>query len=424
MSYIGSSAAPLPVAFSGPQSEGFDGGTATFTLSRSVAKVTDIEVVINNVPQSPYDGSYSVSGSTLTTSETVSAGTKNVIVKYRDVSLGSLTPLNGSISKAKVDVANLDGTGAAQMPVGSTAQRPSMPLAGHYRMNSTTGEPEWYDVTAARWQPFRATVYDTEYLVVAGGGGTSGGSSEPAGGGGAGGMLTGTLSIPAGSVFTITVGAGGAGIVGNTPASNGANSVLSRLGYSDIAAIGGGRGGNGSGGAGNSGGSGGGSSGWSGPAGGSGTAGQGNNGGAGGAFGSGGGYASGGGGGKSAAGVAAASNKGGDGGAGMAWPTGSSNYYAGGGGGGTLYTGSTGIGGIGGGGNGCASALQSSGNSGTANTGGGGGAANGLSGVGGSGGSGTVIIRYFGTPRGNGGTITQTGGYTYHTFTSSGTFTA
>jgi hypothetical protein len=35
-----------------------------------------------------------------------------------------------------------------------------------------------------------------------------------------------------------------------------------------------------------------------------------------------------------------------------------------------------------------------------------------------------VIIRYPGARRGLGGTITSAGGYTIHTFTSSGTFTA
>jgi hypothetical protein len=35
-----------------------------------------------------------------------------------------------------------------------------------------------------------------------------------------------------------------------------------------------------------------------------------------------------------------------------------------------------------------------------------------------------VIVRYAGTPVATGGTITQSGGYTYHAFTSSGTFTA
>jgi hypothetical protein len=42
----------------------------------------------------------------------------------------------------------------------------------------------------------------------------------------------------------------------------------------------------------------------------------------------------------------------------------------------------------------------------------------------GSGGSGIVIVRYAGAQRGTGGTVTSSGGYTYHTFTSSGTFTA
>ena len=44
--------------------------------------------------------------------------------------------------------------------------------------------------------------------------------------------------------------------------------------------------------------------------------------------------------------------------------------------------------------------------------------------TGGNGGSGVVIIRYLGSTRGSGGTITSSGGYTYHTFNSSGTFTA
>jgi hypothetical protein len=44
--------------------------------------------------------------------------------------------------------------------------------------------------------------------------------------------------------------------------------------------------------------------------------------------------------------------------------------------------------------------------------------------AGGAGGSGLVIIRYLGPQRASGGTITQTGGFTIHTFTTSGTFIA
>jgi len=42
-----------------------------------------------------------------------------------------------------------------------------------------------------------------------------------------------------------------------------------------------------------------------------------------------------------------------------------------------------------------------------------------------AGGSGVVIIRYAGSQRGSGGnTIYTSGGYTYHIFSTSGTFTA
>lgn len=59
---------------------------------------------------------------------------------------------------------------------------------------------------------------------------------------------------------------------------------------------------------------------------------------------------------------------------------------------------------------------------GAANSGCGGGGG-GSAGNGAAGGSGRVIVRYPGPPRATGGTITQSGGYTYHTFNSSGTFT-
>ena len=60
---------------------------------------------------------------------------------------------------------------------------------------------------------------------------------------------------------------------------------------------------------------------------------------------------------------------------------------------------------------------------GTAATGGGGGGGYGNSNTGAAGGSGVVILRYVGTQRGTGGTVTSSGGYTYHTFTSSGSIT-
>jgi len=58
-------------------------------------------------------------------------------------------------------------------------------------------------------------------------------------------------------------------------------------------------------------------------------------------------------------------------------------------------------------------------NGSTAGSGGGGG---GTSQNSGAGANGICIIRYLGAPVASGGTITQSGGYTYHTFTSSGNF--
>jgi hypothetical protein len=69
------------------------------------------------------------------------------------------------------------------------------------------------------------------------------------------------------------------------------------------------------------------------------------------------------------------------------------------------------------------------GTAGTVNTGGGGGGGSrgaGTSGTysGGNGGSGLVIIAYPGAQRGTGGTVVSSNGITYHTFTTSGTYTA
>lgn len=253
------------------------------------------------------------------------------------------------------------------------------------------------------------TDYTVEYLTVAGGG-SAGSYNGAGGGGGAGGYRASTLVVASGSSHTVTIGGGGSGNTGGTEGrgNNGTNSV-----FSTITSIGGGGGAmfsNVTGPTASSGGSGGGGSRGA-PnnynLGASGTAGQGNSGGngyhaanvsSGGA----------GGGGASAAGSNASANNGGVGGAGSQWLNGS--YYAGGGGG-AVDNGSDKAGGIGGGG-------TANGGSGVANTGGGGTAPNG------SGGSGVVIIRYLGSQKGSGGTISSSGGYTYHTFTSSGTYTA
>ena len=227
-----------------------------------------------------------------------------------------------------------------------------------------------------------------DYIVVAGGGA---GGSDVGGGGGAGGLIQ-VLSFAAPwqtkTYYTVTIGAGGVGNMGENTGGAGGNSSFSTT------AVSGGGGGANQNRAGASGGSGGGG-GWFGGnnAGGAGIAGQGNAGAP-----SSGAYYAGGGGGAGAASTSA------EGGSGVEWPTSSGIFYAKGGGGGYSST-----------------ASQSA----AANTGNGGsGAAYSTYTPGGNGGSGVVIIRYdaksapaitTGNP-----TIEVSNGYRYYTFKTSG----
>ncbi|NDB60436.1 hypothetical protein EB001_18600 [bacterium] len=276
--------------------------------------------------------------------------------------------------------------------------------------------------------------YSVEYLVVAGGGG---GGNDVGGGGGAGGLLSNTFSAIPGTSYTITIGAGGAGSSSGAPSTGtaGSNSSISGTGLTTITANGGGGGGSYPAAAGVSGGSGGGGGGGgvSSPtaSGGTGTSGQGNSGGNGISNSSAG--AGGGGGGAGAAGTAAsgtttAGNGGNGSSAYSAWGSATSTgqnsggtYYYAGGGAGCNDPGTAGTAGLGGGG------YHTSGTStynGTANTGGGaGGGGIAPTNNGGTGGSGIIILRYSGSQKGTGGTVVSSGGYTYHTFTSTSSYT-
>ena len=277
------------------------------------------------------------------------------------------------------------------------------------------------------------TSYSIDFLCIAGGGGGGGGTgSNNAGGGGAGGYRNSystetsggggsseaSLTFNAGTVYTITVGAGGTDSGAGQPTS-GSNSSISGTGLSTITSTGGGAGNedaiNGS-----SGGSGGGG-GYNGTTGGAGTANQG--------YAGAGGvsavpYRGGGGGGASSAGTAGGSGSA-NGGNGLASSiTGSSITRAGGGGGGGNAAPAS-TGGTGGGGNGGISGNTNPTN-GTVNTGSGGGGAGG-SDAGTSGGKGVVILRmptanYSGTTTGS-PTVTTSGADTILVFNDSGSYT-
>jgi hypothetical protein len=58
-----------------------DGTTVAFTLSRPVASVAQVQVVVNNVAQNP-SSAYTVSGNTITFTSAPSSGTSNIYVYY------------------------------------------------------------------------------------------------------------------------------------------------------------------------------------------------------------------------------------------------------------------------------------------------------------------------------------------------------
>ena len=372
-----------------------------------------------------------------TTVVLTNAATTNDIIMTESFQISSVLnaiPANGgSVTAAYLDAPNKDGTGGVNIPSGTTAQRAVSPVAGQTRFNSTTGFAEYWNGSV--WATYGSVSPSiVSYLIVAGGGGGGGNTVSGyngSGGGGAGGLLTSTIGVTAGSVYTIIVGAGGNGTPGEVNPSLATYCGTNSSAFG-LTAIGGGAGGGTEGSTasyanGASGGSGGGckQTATSNYNYGAGTTGQGNRGGAGVNAGGGGG------GGASAVGGDAPSlSQAGAGGAGTASSiTGSSVTYAGGGGGGCYNNGSGGgaggAGGAGGGGTGSASGGTNTATAGTTNTGGGGGGNAGNTGSGKNGGSGVVVISYsssFKDATVYSGTYSKNsvGGNTIYTFTSSG----
>lgn len=61
-----------------------NGSANSFTLTYAVNDTKDIEVLVNNIQQDPFNGSYAVNGTTLGFSSPPSAGSNNILVIYRD----------------------------------------------------------------------------------------------------------------------------------------------------------------------------------------------------------------------------------------------------------------------------------------------------------------------------------------------------
>jgi hypothetical protein len=114
MAVIGNAPATTGTTVSAQSFNG-DNSTVAFTLTRSVNSTVDLEVLVDNVQQSPYDGSYSVSGTTLTFSAAPATGTNNIYVIYRGATIATaqVIPDDGSVTNAKM------ASGAALANVGT-----------------------------------------------------------------------------------------------------------------------------------------------------------------------------------------------------------------------------------------------------------------------------------------------------------------
>ncbi len=175
-----------------------------FTLSYDGgSSILDYEYTLNN-------------GSTFT-----SAGTTT-----SPITVTGLT--NDTVSTVKIRAINAVGAGPLSNAVSGT---PTETIVSFTTVETTS----W---TAP------ANIYSVQYLVVGGGGGSGGGYDTGAGGGGGGGMvLTGTLSIVPGTIYTVTVGSGGtAGVSIRSPVSETNGGSGGNSGFASVTALGGGGG--------------------------------------------------------------------------------------------------------------------------------------------------------------------------------------
>jgi hypothetical protein len=79
-----------------------NGSATTVTLSRAVFNASDIEVIVNNVQQDPFNA-YTVNGTqTLTFTEAPSSGTDNITVTYRNYTISKFLPGEGTVTTSTV----------------------------------------------------------------------------------------------------------------------------------------------------------------------------------------------------------------------------------------------------------------------------------------------------------------------------------
>ncbi len=93
-----------------------DGTTVAFTLSRAIGTEKDLDVTVNGVPQNP-NNSYTANGNVLTFTGAPSAGTDNIIVRFRAYVVTTIVPDDESVTAAMIANNSITGVKIASTTI-------------------------------------------------------------------------------------------------------------------------------------------------------------------------------------------------------------------------------------------------------------------------------------------------------------------
>jgi hypothetical protein len=101
-------------------------------MSRAVFTAGDIEVIVNNVQQDPFDA-YTVNGTTtLTFTGAPSVGTGNILVTYRNYIVSVVVPAQGTVTNSTLAAGSVTGDKIASATIGSSNLTTTGVSAGTY----------------------------------------------------------------------------------------------------------------------------------------------------------------------------------------------------------------------------------------------------------------------------------------------------
>jgi hypothetical protein len=115
-----------------------NGSTTAFTLSRPVASVAQVQVVVNNVAQNP-SSAYTVSSNTITFTSAPSSGTNNIYVYYTSPITQVIAPGQGTVTATSM--ASSTGTGAGVFQTSPTLITPALGTPSALVLTNATGLP-------------------------------------------------------------------------------------------------------------------------------------------------------------------------------------------------------------------------------------------------------------------------------------------